>query len=208
MSELTLYTNPMSRGRIVRWMLEEIGIPYQTEYLAYDGAMKSAAYKAINPMGKVPALKHGDMIVTECSAICAYLADAFPQANLAPPTSDRAIYYRWFFFAAGPFEMAVTTKAMGFEIGPDKQRMAGCGAYSDVMGTLEQALNANRYVAGDQFTAADVYIGSQLAFGLRFGTIEKRQRFVDYLADVQDRPAYQRATQLDDEAAKAQQAAG
>ena len=208
MSELTFYTNPMSRGRIVRWMLEEVGATYETHYLGYDSAgMKSEAYKAINPMGKVPAIKHGDTVVTECAAICAYLADAFPQANLAPPIMDRGTYYRWFFYAAGPLEMAVTTKAMGFEIGPDKQRMAGCGAYSDVMDTLEHALNTNRYVAGDQFTAADVYIGSQINWGLRFGSIEKRQRFVDYLADVQDRPANKRATQLDDDAVQAQQAA-
>ncbi|MBN7805082.1 glutathione S-transferase family protein [Agrobacterium rosae] len=208
MSEPTFYTNPMSRGRIVRWMLEEVGATYETHYLGYDGeGMKSQAYKAINPMGKVPAIKHGDTVVTECAAICAYLADAFPQANLAPPITDRGTYYRWFFYAAGPLEMAVTTKAMGFEIGPDKQRMAGCGAYGDVMDTLERALNVNRYVAGDQFTAADVYIGSQISFGLRFGSIEKRQRFVDYLADLQERPAYKRATQMDDDAVKAQQAA-
>ncbi|SCX27791.1 glutathione S-transferase family protein [Agrobacterium rosae] len=208
MSELTFYTNPMSRGRIVRWMLEEVGATYETHYLGYDSAgMKSEAYKAINPMGKVPAIKHGNTVVTECAAICAYLADAFPQANLAPPIKDRGTYYRWFFYAAGPLEMAVTTKAMGFEIGPDKQRMAGCGAYSDVMDTLEHALNAKRYIAGDQFTAADVYVGSQISWGLHFGSIEKRQSFVDYLGDIHERPAYKRATQMDNDAVKAQQAA-
>lgn len=207
MSDLTLYTNPMSRGRIVRWMLEEVGATYNTEYLDYAGAMKSDAYKAINPMGKVPAIKHGNTVITETAAICAYLADAFPQANLAPPIAERGTYYRWFFYAAGPLEMSVTTKSMGFEIGPDKQRMAGCGAYSDVMDTIEKALEANRYIAGDQFTAADVYIGSQLSWGLQFGTIEKRQRFVDYVANLKEREAYKRATQMDDDALKAQQAA-
>lgn len=208
MSELIFYTNPMSRGRTVRWMLEEVGTPYKTQYLGYGGEMKSDAYKAINPMGKVPAIKHGQTVITESAAICAYLADAFPQANLAPPITERGTYYRWFFYAAGPLEMAVSTKAMGFEIGPDKQGMAGCGAYGDVMDTLEKALQANRFIAGSQFTAVDVYIASQINFGLFFGSIEKRQRFMDYVADVKERDAYKRATQMDDDAQKAQQAAG
>ncbi|XUY25527.1 glutathione S-transferase family protein [Agrobacterium sp. rho-8.1] len=207
MSELIFYTNPMSRGRIIRWMLEEVGAPYHTEYLSYGGEMKSAAYKAINPMGKVPAIRHGDTIVTECAAICTYLADAFPQANLAPPTTDRGNYYRWLFFAAGPLEMSSTTKAMGFEITADKERMAGFGAHRDVLDTLEYALSANRFIAGDQFTAADVYVGSQIIWGLQFGSLERRGRFMEYLKDLHERPAYQRATKIDTDAAKAHRAA-
>ena len=110
--ELILYTNPMSRGRIARWMLEEVGQPYKTEVLDYASTMKGPAYLAINPMGKVPALRHGDAVVTETAAICAYLADAFPQAGLAPPPGHRlrAPYYRWLFFTAGPFEAASATR--------------------------------------------------------------------------------------------------
>ncbi len=208
MSELTLYTNPMSRGRIARWMVEEIGVPYRTEIVNFGPEMKSHAYKAINPMGKVPAIKHGDTVVTECAAICAYLADAFPGANLAPPAKNRGLYYRWLFFAAGPLEMAVSTKAMGFEITGDKLRMAGCGSYGDVMDTLEYAVSENEFIAGDHFTAADVYVGSHVGWGMQFGSIEKRQHFADYLARISERPAYKRAHQIDEEAAKGLQATG
>ncbi|KQQ46882.1 glutathione S-transferase [Rhizobium sp. Leaf311] len=207
MSELTFYTNPMSRGRIIRWMLEEVGVPYTTEILGFGEQMKTSAYRAINPMGKVPAIKHGDTVVTECAAICAYLADAFPGADLAPPLKHRGLYYRWLFFAAGPLEMAVTMKAMGFEISLEKSRMAGCGAYADVMKTLEHAVSENPYVAGEHFTAADVYVASHISWGLQFGTIEKRQHFVDYLGKMSERPAYKRAHQIDEEATKQLQAA-
>src|SRR5438477_1267490 len=125
--ELVLYSNPMSRGRVVRWMLEEIGEPYKVEVLDYASTMKGSDYLAINPMGKVPALRHGDAVVTETAAICAYLADAFPQAGLAPPHGDRlrGSYYRWLFFAAGPLESAAMNKALGFVVPPGKERDAG-----------------------------------------------------------------------------------
>jgi glutathione S-transferase len=127
--ELVFYTNPQSRGRMVRWMLEEVGQPYRTEVLDYGTTMKAPAYLAINPMGKVPALAHGDAVVTECAAICAYLADAFPQAKLAPPPGDRlrAPYYRWMFFAAGPVEAAVSNKALGLVVPQERERMMGYG---------------------------------------------------------------------------------
>ncbi len=99
-AELVFYTNPMSRGSTVRWMLEEVGAPYRTEVLEFGTTMKSPEFLAINPMGKVPAIRHGDAVVTESAAICAYLADAFPAAELAPPPSARAAYYRWLFFAS------------------------------------------------------------------------------------------------------------
>ena len=208
MSDLTFYTNPMSRGRIARWMLEEVGVPYRTEILAFSTDMKSHAYKAINPMGKVPAIKHGDTIVTECAAICAYLADAFPGANLAPPTKQRGLYYRWLFFTAGPLEMAGCFKALGVEVPPDKYRMVGCGAYEDVMNTLELAVSENRFVAGDQFTAADVYVASHIGWGMQVGTVEKRPHFVEYLSHISERPAFKRALQLDEEASKDLQPTG
>ncbi|PWE55490.1 glutathione S-transferase [Metarhizobium album] len=197
-AKLTFYTNPMSRGRIARWMLEETGAPYETEYLSFGGAMKSADYKAVNPMGKVPAIRHGDKVVTECAAICAYLADAFPEAGLAPPTDKRGSYYRWMFFAAGPLEMAVVNNALGFQIPEDKLRMAGCGRMSDVMETLEAAVSASPYIAGDRFSAADVYVGSHIGWGIGFGTIEKRPAFLDYWGRVSEREAYKRANALDD----------
>jgi glutathione S-transferase len=127
--ELVLYTNPQSRGRIARWMLEEVGQPYKTEVLDYASTMKAPSYLAVNPMGKVPALRHGDAVVTEVAAICAYLADAFPQAGLAPPPGDRlrAPYYRWMFFSAGPVEAAVSNKALGFVVPPERERMMGYG---------------------------------------------------------------------------------
>lgn len=207
MSDLTFYTNPTSRGRIIRWMLEETGASYKTEILGYGTSMKSEEYLRINPMGKVPAIKHGNTVVTECAAICAYLADAFPDAKLAPHTTDRGLYYRWMFFAAGPLEMAVVNRAMGFEIPPDKLRMAGCGAFADVMNALERAVSDNPFVAGVQFTAADVYVGSHIAWGLQFNSIEKRQAFVDYVSRLSTRPAFKRAAQIDEEATKELQAA-
>src|SRR5271167_1984661 len=147
--ELTFYTHPMSRGRIVRWMIEEIGQPYRTELLDYGTTMKAPAYLAINPMGKVPAIRHGDTVVTEAAAICAYLADAFPEARLAPSPGDRlrGPYYRWLFFAAGPLEAAWTNKAMGFTVPPDRERMSGYGNLAAVLDTLEAAVSGSPYLA-------------------------------------------------------------
>ncbi len=201
--DLIFYTNPMSRGRIIRWMLEEVGQPYRTEVLDYASTMKAPEYLAINPMGKVPALRHGDTVITECAAICAYLADAFPSAGLAPPHAHRlrGPYYRWLFFGAGPLEAAWTNQAMGFVTPPDKQRMAGYGNFTLVLDTLEAVISDAPYLAGDNFTAADLYIGAQLGFGLQFGMIEKRPAFVEYVGRLSARPAAVRAKQLDDAAA-------
>jgi glutathione S-transferase len=201
MSEsLIFYTNPMSRGRIARWMLEEIGEPYETVLLEYGTTIKAPEYLAINPMGKVPAIHHGDEIVTETAAICAYLADMFPDKGLAPPSGNprRGHYYRWMFFAAGPLEAAVTAKSLGLLAPEDKKGMAGYGSYEDVINGLETALGTGPFICGDQFTAADVYVGSQIGWGLMFGTIEKRPAFADYAARLQSRPAAIRARQLDD----------
>jgi glutathione S-transferase len=198
--DLVFYTNPQSRGRIVRRMLEEVGQPYRTEVLAYGPTMKTPDYLAINPMGKVPAVKHGETVVTEAAAICAYLADAFPQAKLAPPPTDRlrAPYYRWMFFAAGPLEAAVTNKAFGFAVPPEREASVGYGTYDRVLGALEKALSSGRYLLGDTFSAADVYVGSHIRFGLMFGTIEKRPAFAAYLERATARPTYKRANELDD----------
>jgi glutathione S-transferase len=198
--ELVLYTNPMSRGRIARWMLEEVGQPYKTEVLVYASTMKAPGYLAINPMGKVPALRHGDAVVTETAAICAYLADAFPQAGLAPPLGHRlrAPYYRWLFFSAGPVEAAVSNRALGFVVPPDRERMIGYGNIAQVMDALEAAVSRGNYLVGDSFTAADLYVGSQIGFGLMFGTFEKRLAFEQYWQRISSRPACVRAKELDD----------
>lgn len=145
---LTFYTNPMSRGRIARWMLEEVGAPYETVVLDYATTMKGEAYRSINPMGKVPAIVHDGHVLTEGAAICAYLADAFPEAGLAPPLSERADYYRWLFFAAGPVEHAVTNKSLGVTPTDDQQRMAGYGHFDLTVDVLEKAVSANPYIAG------------------------------------------------------------
>jgi glutathione S-transferase len=208
--ELILYTNPMSRGRIARWMLEEVGRPYKTEVLDYASTLKAPAYLAINPMGKVPALRHGDAVVTETAAICAYLADAFPQARLAPPPGDRlrAPYYRWLFFAAGPIEAASSNKALGVVVPPERERMMGYGNIALALKTLEDAVSREHYLAGDSFTAADLYVGSQIGFGMMFGMIEKRPAFEQYWQRLSSRPACTRAKELDDAQIAQQKAAG
>ena len=196
-ADLVLYTNPMSRGRIARWMLEETGAPYRTEVLDYGPMMKSDAYLAVNPMGKVPAIRHGDTVVTEAAAICAYLADAFPDAGLAPPPDERGAYYRWLFFAAGPLEAAITNRFLGFEPPADKQPMVGYGTYEAVMNALERAVSGGGWIAGERFSAADVYVGSHVGWGLQMGTIEKRPAFADYWSRNENRAARQRAEAID-----------
>ncbi len=201
MATLKFYTNPMSRGRMVRWMLEEVGAPYEVEYLTYDGTMKAPEYLAINPMGKVPAIVHGDQVVTECAAICAYLADTFPKAGLAPPVDRRASYYRWLFFAAGPVESAVTNRALGFTVNEDQKRMAGYGAFEDMYEALIKVISgASPYLCGDQFTAADVYLGAQVGWGLQFGSMPANDILAAYWSRLESRPAWIRAGELDDAA--------
>jgi glutathione S-transferase len=197
---LTFYTNPMSRGRIVRWMLEEVGHPYETVLLDYGTTMKAPEYLAVNPMGKVPAIRHCETVVTEGAAICAYLADAFPDAGLAPPPGNprRGPYYRWLFFAAGPVEAAVTAKSLGLLAPADKKAMAGYGSFDETIDTLERCIGSGPYICGEQFTAADVYVGSQIGWGMMFGSIDKRPAFTDYFERIGSRPAALRARELDD----------
>ena len=197
MIELKFYTNPMSRGQIVRWMLEEVGEPYDTEVLDYASTMKQERYLAINPMGKVPAIVHGGKVVTECAAICAYLADVFPQAGLAPTDEEKADYYRWLFFAAGPLEQAVTNKAAGFEPSAERGRMFGYGNYDLAVDTLARHLAGRSFVCGDRFSAADVYVGSQVMWGTQFGTLPVRDSFTAYAERLAGRDAYQRAKGID-----------
>ena len=199
MTDLIFYTNPQSRGRIVRWMLEEVGQPYETEILAYD-QMKSERHLAVHPLGKVPAIKHREQIVTECAAICAYLADVFPQAGLGPREEEKADYYRWFFYAAGPLEAAVSNQAMGWQVPAERERMFGYGNFERAVAVVDELLSLRDYACGDRFTAADVYLGSQIMWTMRFGMLPERDSFLAYRDRLQAREPYQRAWQLDDEA--------
>jgi glutathione S-transferase len=209
MSDLVFYTNPMSRGRIIRWMLEEVGQPYETKILAWEtGAAKSPEYLAINPMGKVPTIVHKGVVVTECAAICAYLADAFPQAGLAPPPTSplRGPYYRWLFFGAGPIEQAVAFSMFKIEPNEEQRASVGFGSQADVLNALEGALKDREFLVGDSFTAADLYIASHLGWGMNFGTIEKRKAFEVYAERHLTRPAAKRADEIDDALIAAAQA--
>jgi glutathione S-transferase len=208
--ELVLYTHPMSRGRIARWMLEEVGKPYRAEVLEFAGSMKTPDYLAINPMGKVPTLRHGETVVTEAAAICAYLADVFPEAGLAPPPGSRlrGPYYRWLFFAAGPIEAANTNKTLGVVVPPERAGMVGYGSHERALAALEDQLKRSEYIAGDRFTAADVYVGSHIGFGMMFGAIDKRPAFERYWALVGTRPAALRAREIDDKLVAEQRKAG
>lgn len=199
MAELIFYTNPQSRGRIVRWMLEEIGRPYDTEIVAYE-RIKSAEYLAVNPMGKVPAIRHDGHVVTECSAICAYLADAFADSGLGPRDEEKADYYRWMFYAAGPLEAAVSNKAAGWEPTPERERMFGYGSFDKVVAVLDELFSLRDYVCGDRFTAADVYVGSQIMFPMQFELIPELDSLKRYRDRLTAREAYKRGGELDDKA--------
>ncbi|QIB66715.1 glutathione S-transferase family protein [Kineobactrum salinum] len=201
MKDLTLYTNPYSRGRIARWMLEETGAPYDVKIMEYDGSIKAPEYLAINPMGKVPALVHGDTVVTETVAICAYLADQFPEKKLAPAVGspERGSYYRWLFFVAGPLEMAMTARSQGWEIDQKAAQVVGCGLIGDTLATLEQALTGRDYLCGSQFTAADLVLGSYLGWNLLQQQIEPLPVFSRYVERLEAREAAKRANQLDGE---------
>ena len=197
---LVFYTHPMSRGRIARWMLEEVGQPYETVLLDFATTMKAPDYLAINPMGKVPAIKHGDTVVTEAAAVCADLADAFPQANLAPAQGSklRGPYYRWLFYGAGPVEAMGTNHALGLKPPDDKCSMVGYGSREQVLDVLERAVSQSEYLLGDKFSAADVYLGSHIGWGMQFGTIETRPSFEAYAGRLAGRPAAMRAREIDD----------
>lgn len=207
-SELIFYTNPMSRGQIIRWMLEEVGAPYDTEILDYATTMKGEAYRAINPMMKVPAIAHNGRVVTECAAICAYLADVFPEAGLGPREEEKADYYRWLFFASGPLEQAVTNNYAGFKGSEQQQRMFGYGHYDLAVNTLANHLAGRDYVCGDRFNAADVYVGSAVMWGTEFGTLPKLDPFIAYGERVARREAFKRGKDQDNQLIAEMQAAG
>jgi glutathione S-transferase len=196
--EVTFYHNPMSRGRIVHWMLEEIGVPYATKVVSFDrGENKTPEFLALNPMGKIPTIVHRGVVVTEAAAICTYLADAFPHAELAPRADDprRGTYLRWLFFGAGCVEPALIDKM--FARPPvDRPAALGYGSYEATLSALEQAV-APGWILGAEFSAADVYIGSQINWGLMTKGLEPRPAFQRYAARCAERPALQRVTAAD-----------
>lgn len=194
MADIVFFHNPQSRGRIAHWMLEEVGVPYKTELLRFDrGEHKKPQFLAINPMGKIPTIKHGDVVVTEAAAICAYLADAFPAANLAPATTspERGTYYRWLFFGAGCVEPALVDRLFQR---PQVERPGalGYGSYDDTLQALEKAVSNGKWILGERFSAADVYVGSQIGWGMMIKAIEPRPAFQEYLARCGERPAFKR----------------
>ncbi|MEQ7874824.1 glutathione S-transferase N-terminal domain-containing protein [Sphingomonas sp. ASV193] len=200
---IDFYTNPMSRGQIVRWMLEEVGAPYVAHIVSYDvseggvASMQDEAYARINPMKKVPAIVHDGAVVTECAAICAYLADVFPETDLGPRAEEKADYYRWLFFAAGPVEAAISNHANGWDPTPERQRMFGYGSYERMVDTLADHFRNRDFVCGSRFNAADVYVGSAVLWGVQFLTLPKRAEFLAYAERLTARPAYQRAKAID-----------
>jgi glutathione S-transferase len=199
MAKINFYTNPMSRGQIARWALHEVGADYEQHLLDYGTTMKSPEFLAINPMGKVPAIVQDGHIVTECAAICVWLADAFPASGLGPTPAERADYYRWLFFAAGPVEAAVTNRALGFTPAAEQEAMAGYGNFAAVMDALDAKLTADAYICADRFTMADVYLGAQVDWGLQFGSMEERASFQAYAERLRARPAYQAAKAIDNQ---------
>lgn len=197
MSRIEFYTNPMSRGQIARWALHEAGAEYEQHLLEYGGSMKAPEYLAINPMGKVPAIVHDGKVVTECAAICAYLADAFPDAGLQPASVERADYYRWIFFASGPLESAITNRHMKWEPTTEQEMMAGFGSYDKAVAALEGALSDKDYICGNRFTAADIYVGAQVDWGLQFGSLPTNSAFEAYAGRLRERDAYKAAKAID-----------
>lgn len=188
-----LHHAPMSRGNIAFWMLEEMGIPYRLNLLSLDRQdQKQPAYLAVNPMGKVPALEHKGVIVTEVAAVCAYLADAFPETKLAPKLDDprRGTYYRWMFFAPGCLEMAVFDRMNGRDAG--QARASGYGDYDTTIETVAQAVAKSPYVLGEQFSTADIILGSHIIWGMMMKGLPERAEFTAYARRLQARPAWQR----------------
>jgi len=200
MSDIQFYTNPQSRGGITHWMLEELGEPYETHWISYGEQMKGADYLKVNPMGKVPTVVHKGTTVTEGAAIISYLAASYPEKGLipAPGTSELADYFRWMHFASGPMEVLMTVKGFEWEVPPEREMTIGYGNVDQVHDALELALAKGTYVCGNDFTAADVYIGSTMHWAMMFGAIEKRPRFEEYPGNLKSRPAAVRAQEINE----------
>ena len=201
MANLTLYHVAPSRSSVVLWMLEELGEPYDLHVMSFKtGETRSADYLRINPMGKVPALKHGDTVITEGAAICTYLADAFPQAKLNVPIGDprRGLYLKWLFFGPSCLETAMIDRSYPRTSEPPRAAL-GYGDYESVIDVLTEAVRGGPYLLGEQFTAADVVIGSGIRWGMFFKGVPERPEFVAYAQRLGERPAAKRASAKDRE---------
>jgi glutathione S-transferase len=201
MATLTLYHAAPSRSSVTLWMLEELGHPYDLKLINLQaGENLKPDYLAINPMGKVPALKHGDTIITELAAICTYLADEFPDAKLNVPvgTPRRGVYLKWLFFGPGCLEPAVIDRAAPRKEGA-RRAMLGYGDFDTTMNVMAKAVEKGPWLMGEQFTAADVVIGANIRWGMTFKMIPERKEFIDYAARIAARPAAQRAEAKDKE---------
>jgi len=199
MPDLLLYHAAPSRSSIVLWMLEELGVPYDLKLLKLSqGDQQKPDYLAINPMGKVPALRHGDVVITENAAICAYLADAFPKAGLSVPIGDprRGVYLKWLFFGPSCVEPAMTDRAYPRKEEPRRGTL-GYGDFETAMNVVAKGVAAGRYLMGDQFTAADVVIGSTLRWGMMFKLIPERAEYAAYVGRLNEREALKRADAKD-----------
>jgi glutathione S-transferase len=199
MPKITLYHAAPSRSSIVHWMLEELGEPYELHVLSLkNGENRRPDYLAVNPLGKVPALKHGETVITEAAAICAYLADEFPRARLNIPIGDpqRGVYLKWLFFGPSCIEPAIMDRAFPRKEGAPRSA-SGYGEFEPLMDAVAQAVSASPYLMGQQFTAADVVIGSTLRWGMLFKLLPERPEFTAYTARLAERPALQRAESKD-----------
>ena len=193
--EMIFYHSPLSRGRIIHWMLEEVGAAYRVELIDLQkNEQKQPKFLAINPMGKLPAIVHRGVVITECGAICTYLADAFPAAQLAPKLDDpaRGTYLRWMFFGAGCVDPGLIDRMLSRPV-PERAGAVGYGCFEDMTRVLEKAITPGPYVLGARFSAVDVYLGGQIGFGLMTKALETRPQFQAYVARCTDRPAYKRA---------------
>lgn len=197
MEKLTLYTHPQTRGTTAHWMLEEIGETYDIKWTALGPkGTRSADFKKINAMGKLPTLTHGNKVISETAAICLYLADCFPSAKLAPEPAEKADYYRWSFFSAGPLEHAVTNRAFKLKPTEDKSGQLGYGSFDLAIYALEKHFDENHFVCGSRFTAADVIVGSQVIWGLQFETIPELTAFENYRDRLVQRLAFKQMTKI------------
>jgi len=208
MPKLTLYHAAPSRSSIVHWMLEELGEPYDIHLVSFKkGENLRPDYLAVNPMGKVPALRHGDVVITEAAAICTYLADEFPRAKLSVPVGSpsRGVYLKWLFFGPSCFEPAITERAFPRKEPPARATL-GFGDFDTVMSVLAKGVGeASPYLMGSQFTAADVIIGSGLRWGMMFKLVPERPEFTAYVGRLSERPALQRVTEKDAKLQKEQE---
>lgn len=205
MPDITLYHASPSRSSVALWMLEETGVPYDIHLLRLsEGDNLKPDYLAINPMGKVPALRHGDTVITEVAAICTYLADAFPEKGLAVPigTPERGVYLKWLFFGPGCLEPAMVDRAAPRKE-PPRRAMLGYGDFDTTMNVVARAVEKGPWLMGERFTAADVVIGANIRWGMVFGLLPERPEFKAYAERLAARPAAQRAEAREKEFAAA-----